>query len=149
VDDAPFPGGPGTHFDGKILTSGTAHGGVVPGRLWMRAKGDLGDDPIVHACALAYVSDYGSGFAGVEVPQLSQAGGSLDHVLWFHSPLRLDGWVLLDTWPLRASGARGTYMGAVHDQAGVLGAVFAQEALLRVRPPGDLPPMPGMTGAVS
>ena len=58
----------------------------------------------------------------------------------FHHPIRLDGWVFLEMWPLRASSARGTYMGTVHDRSGNLGCVLAQEALLRVRPDATGPP---------
>ncbi|MDQ1380267.1 MAG: acyl-CoA thioesterase, partial [Actinomycetota bacterium] len=38
--------------------------------LWVRASAPLPADPLVHACALAYVSDLGSGFGQVEVPGL-------------------------------------------------------------------------------
>ena len=41
--------------------------------------------------------------------------------------------VLIDLWPLRALGSRGTYMGSVHDREGALGCMLAQEALLRPR----------------
>ena len=103
-------------------------------RLWIRVGRDLPEDASFHACALTYISDYGSGFAGTDVPGLSQGGPSLDHCMWFHHPIRLDDWVLLDLWPLRLSSARGTYMGTVHDRSGMLGCVLAQEALLRPRP---------------
>src|SRR6476469_495252 len=39
--------------------------------LWVRASTPLPGDALVHACAVAYVSDLGSGFGQVEVPQLS------------------------------------------------------------------------------
>jgi acyl-CoA thioesterase-2 len=111
-------------------------------RLWIRVADELPDDDSIHACALTYISDYGSGFAGTEIAGLAQGGPSLDHCIWFHQPIRLDDWVLLDLWPLRASNARGTYMGTVHDRAGNLGGVLAQEALLRSHP-GDLRPPAG------
>ena len=47
---------------------------------------------------------------------------------------RSNDWVLVDLWPLRASGSRGTYMGSVHDRRGTLGCMLAQEALLRLPP---------------
>ncbi len=107
---------------------------ALTSRVWIRAAERLPDDDALHACALTYISDYGSGFAGIDIPDLAQGGPSLDHCIWFHHPIRLDDWVLLDLWPLRASSARGTYMGTVHDRAGNLGGVLAQEALLRPRP---------------
>jgi acyl-CoA thioesterase-2 len=102
-----------------------------PSCVWAKTRGALPDDPVLHLCALTYVTDFGSGFASVDIDRLARAGPSLDHAIWFHEPIRLDDWVLLDLWPLRASGARGTYLGTVHDRHGTLGCVLAQEALLR------------------
>ena len=128
---SPTHGGPTEHFEARVLGVTETSDLNLPTRMWVRTKGELPDDPAVHACALTYLTDFGSGFGEVDVPNLSRGGPSLDHVLWFHQPIRIDEWVLLDMWPLRASGARGTYMGAVHDRTETLGCVFAQEALLR------------------
>jgi acyl-CoA thioesterase-2 len=100
-------------------------------RLWVRAATDLPDDPLVHACALAYVSDLGSGFGQVEVPGLPTGGPSIDHALWFHEPIRADAWMLLELWPLKARAARGVYGGSLRSADGALGAVVMQEMLLR------------------
>ncbi len=128
---SPSHGGPTDYFEARVLGVTEETDLNLPTRMWVRTKGELPDDPSVHACALTYLTDFGSGFGDVEIPHLTRGGPSLDHVLWFHNPIRIDEWVLLDMWPLRASSARGTYMGAVHDQADTLGGVFAQEALLR------------------
>lgn len=119
-------------------------GWPVPSRLWARTIGPLPDDPVIHAAALTYLSDVGSGFSEAEIPGLPRGGPSLDHSLWFHHPLRLDEWVLLDMWPLKAGGGRGLYAGSIHDQAGRLGAMLTQETLLRemaarVAPPPTAP----------
>jgi acyl-CoA thioesterase-2 len=106
-------------------------------RLWVRAAAALPDDPLVHACAVAYVSDLGSGFGQLEVEGLAAGGPSIDHSLWFHTPVRADEWMLLELWPLKAASARGVYHGSLRSQTGVLGAVFAQEMLLRDH---ELPP---------
>jgi len=108
---------------------GTLNG--PPSRFWVRSRDPLPDDPTVHICALAYVSDIGSGFANVSTPGLPRGGPSIDHALWFHHPLRLDDWVLLNLWPVKSGGARGLYLGTAHDRAGELGALLAQEILLR------------------
>jgi acyl-CoA thioesterase-2 len=102
--------------------------------LWVRATSDLGDDPLVHACALSYVSDLGSGFGQVDVPELPAGGPSIDHSLWFHEPIRADQWMLLELWPMKAGGARGLYGGSLRSEDGRLGAVAIQEMLLRNRP---------------
>jgi acyl-CoA thioesterase-2 len=100
-------------------------------RLWVRAASRLPDDPLVHACALAYMSDLGSGFGQVEVEGLPAGGPSIDHSIWFHETIRADEWMLLELWPLKAGNARGVYHGSLRSQDGVLGAVMAQEMLLR------------------
>ncbi|HEY6428855.1 MAG TPA: acyl-CoA thioesterase domain-containing protein, partial [Acidimicrobiales bacterium] len=105
--------------------------------LWVRAVGRLPDEPLAHACALAYVSDLGSGFGQVEVEGLAAGGPSIDHSVWFHEPIRADEWMLLELWPLKASNARGVYQGSLRSRGGALGAVFTQEMLLRH---GMLPP---------
>src|SRR5256885_631439 len=101
--------------------------------LWVRAASPLPDDPLVHACALAYVSDLGSGFGQVEVPGLPAGGPSIDHSLWFHEPIRADEWMLLELWPLKASSSRGVYSGSLRSVDGRLGVLLTQEMLLRDR----------------
>ena len=102
-------------------------------RLWVRAATPLPDDPLVHSCALAYVSDLGSGFGQLDVDGLGVDGPSIDHTIWFHAPLRADKWLLLELWPLKAGDARGVYWGSLRSSTGLLGAVLAQEMLLRDR----------------
>jgi acyl-CoA thioesterase-2 len=100
-------------------------------RLWVRVAAPLPDDRVLQACALAYVSDLGSGFGQLDVDTLPPGGPSIDHALWFHDPIRVDDWVILEMWPDKAGGSRGVYHGAVRDRAGRLGAMLAQEMLLR------------------
>ena len=109
--------------------------------MWIRAESPLGDDPVVHACALAYLSDHNAMDAiiashprGLAWNELMSA--SLDHALWIHRPFRADEWLLFD---LRAGGlhdARGLAMGRVHDRAGRHIASIAQEGLARSPRPG-------------
>jgi acyl-CoA thioesterase-2 len=101
--------------------------------LWVRASSALPDDPLLHACALTYVSDLGSGFGQVDVPGLPAGGPSIDHSLWFHDPIRADEWMLLELWPLKASGSRGVYSGSLRSEDGRLGVLLTQEMLLRDR----------------
>jgi acyl-CoA thioesterase II len=101
--------------------------------LWVRASAPLPDDALTHACAVAYVSDLGSGFGQVEVPGLPAGGPSIDHSLWFHEPIRADQWMLLELWPLKASGSRGVYGGSLRSESGHLGVLLTQEMLLRNR----------------
>lgn len=130
--DAEHSAGPREYFELRWADGSSRAENEVPARAWVRTRAPLGDDWSDHAGALAYITDFGSGFGEVEVENLAKGGPSLDHVMWFHLPVRADDWVLLDMWPLRASGGRGTYMGTVHSASGTLGTTFAQEALLRI-----------------
>ena len=62
-------------------------------RFWARATVPLGDDPVLHASVLTYLSDVSGGLAAWHDGR-SHSGASLDHAVWFHRPVRLDDWVL-------------------------------------------------------
>ena len=105
-------------------------------RVWMRIAGKLPDDPLIHACALAYASDltlldsvlnvHGEvwGPGGI-------IGASLDHALWFHRPFRADEWFLYDCTSPSASGSRGLATGRMFTRDGRHIASAVQEGLLR------------------
>ncbi len=105
-------------------------GQVWPTRFWARSRTPLEDDPLLHACALTYLSDISTGLVPLITPA-ARPGSSLDHSLWFHRPVRLDDWVLLDAVPGTAARGRGWYTGTVHDRTGLLAASVAQEQLFR------------------
>ncbi len=111
---------------------------VARGRAWLRTRDALPDDPMLQACALAYLSDEDAlGVAltphslGWHWDQLMTA--SLDHAIWFHRPLRADQWLLFDIDGHGVANARGLAFGRVFDQQGVHVASIAQEALGRTR----------------
>jgi acyl-CoA thioesterase-2 len=92
------------------------------------------DDQHLHACALVYLSDMGTGFAKSRGAE--PAGGpSLDHAIWLHRPTRLDEWVLVDLEPVTAAGTRAYYTGAVFAADGTLVASISQEHVMRPFPP--------------
>lgn len=103
-----------------------------PTRFWTRSAVPLPDDPLVHACALVYVSDIMSGLS-----PLAEDGWrpmtSLDHAVWFHRPARLDGWTLVDATGRSTGGGRGWYQGTISSADGTLLASIAQESLFRRR----------------
>ncbi|MGY1650713.1 acyl-CoA thioesterase [Geodermatophilus sp. SYSU D01119] len=110
-----------------------------PTRFWARATVPLPDDPLLHACALLYLSDIGTGLSALPEGEAAP-GPTLDHAVWFHRPARLDEWVLVDLVPHTVAGGRGWYTGAVTTADGVLAASLTQETLFR---PGRNPFRPG------
>jgi len=105
--------------------------------VWIRARGDLGDDVALNQAMLAYASDYsllGTSMRPHAVSWLSNVQtASLDHILWFHRPTNFSRWHLYVQDSPSASGARGFNRGALYREDGVLVASAAQEALIRAR----------------
>ncbi len=106
-------------------------------RLWIRADGDLPEDPLLHACVATYASDM-SLFDTILQPHPVRwddpnfMGASLDHCMWFHRPFRADDWLLYDTDSPVATGARGLARGFLFDRQGRLVVTVVQEGLTRV-----------------
>ncbi|MGH7322230.1 MAG: acyl-CoA thioesterase [Candidatus Rokuibacteriota bacterium] len=107
-------------------------------RVWMRADGRLPDDPLLHACVVAYASDI-TLLDSIILPHgVSWYDGvlmmaSLDHAMWFHRPFRADDWLLYDQESPSAFGARGLARGSIFSLEGGLVVSVAQEGLVRVR----------------
>ena len=106
-------------------------------RLWVRADGELADDPLLHAAVVAYASDMSIIDSILKPHEISWNRGatmvvSLDHCMWFHRPLRADRWLLFDQDSPVAYGARGLARGLMFDQEGRLVVSVVQEGLVRV-----------------
>ncbi|MFI9201423.1 acyl-CoA thioesterase [Streptomyces sp. NPDC053048] len=104
--------------------------------VWMRAVRPLGDDPLVHTCAITYASDM-TLLDAVRLPVEPLWGprgfdlASLDHAMWFHRAFRADEWFLYQQESPIATGARGLARGLIFDRAGRLLASVMQEGLFR------------------
>jgi len=105
---------------------------------WMRVPEPLGEDPLIHACALAYLSD--EDLLGVALLPHPSGGewdsmmaASLDHAIWFHRPVRADEWLLFSIEGHGVANARGMGIAQVFDGAGAHVATVAQEGLGRIR----------------
>lgn len=106
--------------------------------MWVRATGTLPDAPALHRYLLAYCSDFSFVTTALRPhnatwidPSLQVA--SIDHVMWFHRPFRMDEWLLHVMESPSASGARGFARGQLFSQDGRLVASTAQEGLMRRR----------------
>lgn len=107
-------------------------------RVWLRAVAPLPDDPALHAYLLAYASDFSFVTTallphGVTWLTPGMQIASIDHVMWFHRPLRVDDWLLYVMDSPVAHGARGLARGLLFDRTGQLVASCAQEGLIRKR----------------
>jgi acyl-CoA thioesterase-2 len=110
---------------------------------WMRAADDLGDDQLLHQCALAYISDDLPTDAAIqahpryrerrELPDTGLFCASLDHTIWFHRTARADEWHLYDVTCHAFVGTRGLSVGHVFAGDGTHVATIAQEVLIRDR----------------
>ncbi len=101
-------------------------------QVWMRYRHPLGDDPVFHVCALAYMSDMTLlGSARVPHPDAHTQGASLDHALWFLRPFRADAWLLYDQTSPSAGFGRALTQGRIFDAGGQLVAAVVQEGLMR------------------
>lgn len=109
--------------------------------VWLRANGELPDDPLLHVCLMTYASDMTLLDTvllphGVSWDESVATGASLDHAMWFHRPFRADRWLLYVQDSPSASGARGLARGEVFTRSGELVVSVVQEGLLRPRGSG-------------
>jgi acyl-CoA thioesterase-2 len=105
--------------------------------VWLRANGELPDDPLLHVCLMTYASDLTLLDSVLRRHGLSWAdgqtsGASLDHAMWFHRPFRADRWLLYDQESPAAAGARGLARGQVFTEEGELVVSVVQEGLVRI-----------------
>ncbi len=157
IDDAPefrpfqlidirWPAGPGgdpaiAPAAAEAPVADMAAAGAADGmprlNVWVRVGQPLPDDPLLHVCALTYLSDLTLARTS-SLPYDALPGKldivSLDHAMWFHRPFRADEWFLYDCTSPSASNARGLATGNLFTRDGLLVATVVQEGLLRVLP---------------
>jgi acyl-CoA thioesterase II len=105
--------------------------------VWIRADGELPEDPVLHACIVTYFSDMTLldttlrpfGMSGLNDNVMM---ASLDHAMWFHRPFRADEWLLYEQTALSSSDARGLAGGSIFSTDGRLVVNVVQEGLIRV-----------------
>jgi acyl-CoA thioesterase-2 len=105
--------------------------------VWMRADGQLPEDPVLHACIVTYASDFtllDSTLRPFGKSSLTDdlMMASLDHAMWFHRPFRADDWLLYEQRAISTSSARGLAGGAIYTRDGALAVSVVQEGLIRV-----------------
>jgi acyl-CoA thioesterase-2 len=105
---------------------------------WFKIKDGLPDDPLLHACALAFISDDLPTEAviarhpeHVREPTTPFWNASLDHAIWFHDTLKTDAFHLYEFGCHALRAGRGLAIGHVFDAAGKHIATVNQEVLVR------------------
>ncbi len=103
---------------------------------WLRVRGRLPDEPLLHAAVVAYASDMTLLNTAILPHPLGEHDtglmmASLDHVMWFHRPFRADEWLLYHVHSPSAGAARGFAQGQLFCADGTLAVSVAQEGLIR------------------
>ena len=106
--------------------------------MWIKANGQLPDDPRIHKYMLAYTSDFHflptALFAhGISHWQPNFQIATIDHAMWFHRPFRFDDWLLYVMESPTSIGGRGLVRGQIFDQQSNLVASTMQEGVIRQR----------------
>ncbi len=125
-------------IDVRMITPITADQPLPPRQqVWLRANGELPEDPRLHLALVVYASDRSLLDTAwrPHADQGERAGASLDHAMWFHNPPIFDQWLLYDLESPAAANSRGLAYGALYNQAGQRMVSVAQEGLLRIHNP--------------
>ncbi|SAM09328.1 hypothetical protein [Absidia glauca] len=115
-------------IDGKDGWFGDA-GRISRYARWCITRGKLGDDPQLHACVIAYISDSAFLLTAARATGVPRRGfgmmASLDHSIFFHKHMRAD------ECP-RSGDGRGVSFGRIYTKDGTLAVTTSQEGLIRL-----------------
>ncbi len=104
-------------------------------RVWMRIRGEAPQDPFLRTALLVYATDRTLLSTAVRPHGIHWGRGmtaSLDHAVWIHREVEIDGWLLFASESPVAHQARGLVFGGVFRPDGTRLASVAQEALIRL-----------------
>lgn len=102
---------------------------------WLRAAGEVPDDPLIHRALLGYASDR----MLLSVARKPYRGrgeiraATLNHSIWFHRETDISQWHLQSLHSSTAGHARAMINGAFHREDGEFVASSAQEGMMRSR----------------
>ncbi|MCG5434419.1 thioesterase family protein [Mycobacterium sp. MYCO198283] len=132
----PAPSMPSDEVDIRIADTGA--GGAFRRALWWRVTAPLPDDPLLHACLVAFVTDiYGIDpvlrVHGHSMAARTHRTATTDAAIWFHRRVHADRWNLLDATSPAASQGRGVMTAALVGADGTVTATLVQEGLVASR----------------
>jgi acyl-CoA thioesterase II len=120
-------------FDIRVTPGDDTVFAVPP--FWIRTRDAIEDDPLIRACTLTFMSDFGpvpvARPPGAPLGEGDGYAASLDHAVWFHRAYDPHRWHRYEVRPLNHSDSRGLVIGSLHAQSGELVASTSQEALWR------------------
>lgn len=109
---------------------------TAPQLMWMRVRGPMPADAVLHQAGIAYLSDATLADNallphGLRWQDSDFTGTSLDHAMWFHQAAKADEWLLFEQTVAITGSGRGLTEGKFFDRTGKLVATCVQEALMR------------------
>ncbi|OBB95515.1 acyl-CoA thioesterase II [Mycobacterium sp. 852002-40037_SCH5390672] len=108
-------------------------------RVWVKALGDVPDDPVLHTATMVYSSDTTVLDSVITTHGLSWGfdrifAASTNHSIWFHRQVNFNDWVLYSTSSPVAADSRGLGTGHFFDRSGQPLATVVQEGVLKYFP---------------
>jgi acyl-CoA thioesterase-2 len=95
--------------------------------MWIRPRVEIPDSPVLHAAAIAFVSDMGLVMAAHEAgDDPTTVPLTVDHAIWFHGSPRFDDWILLDAELTARHGDHGLVSASLTDAEGTRLASVSQ-----------------------
>src|SRR6201994_4083693 len=124
-------------WDIRIVPRNQVHqvqGKAAQQQVWFKHRDPMPDDPVLHICALAYMSHLTPPGSAQVTPRDEREHlqvASLDHAMWFMRVFRADEWLLYDQSSPSATGGRALCQGKIFNQYGEMVAAVMQEGLTR------------------
>lgn len=107
-------------------------------RMWVRTVAPFGGNRAQNAAALAYASDYNLleptlRVHGIPWYASSLRMASLDHAMWWHAPVDVGEWILVDLSGPRSNNGRGLGTASFYTRDGRLVAHATQQGMVRLK----------------
>ena len=105
-------------------------------RVWLKAAGEMPDDPTLHTAAMVYSSDTTVLDSIITTHGLSWGWDrifavTINHSVWFHRQVDFSDWVLYSTGSPVAAESRGLGSGHFFNRAGQVVATVVQEGIVK------------------
>lgn len=112
---------------------------LLHNRVWVKALGEVPDDPVLHTATMVYSSDTTVLDSVITTHGLSWGfdrifAASANHSIWFHRQVNFNDWVLYSTSSPVAADSRGLGTGHFFDRSGQPLATVVQEGVLKYFP---------------